>query len=111
MRALALIMIVACAQPRPLSFWEWATNSQPRSFDVRVTEWPEEPEVNCYLAEDPTLAELHPWPDEADVFRRTMTPRREHDDLIGHVNDLHQLVTTMRDCMLRLMDRTRKARD
>jgi len=103
---LALVLVgCAAAPPRPPTFFEWVA---PHVNIVHVASWPTEPEVSCYLAEEPPAAVASSWPEESDVFKRTMTPRREHEDLIQNVNDLHELVSTMRTCIVRLMDRTQK---
>ena len=86
-----MLALVACAKP---------TTIPPLGYPVAIVSWPSRPAVTCYVAELPEPPEVQPWPqNESDVFRRTTVHKREHDDLLNYVRDLHHWAGTVASCL------------
>lgn len=107
---LVMATLLGCAASRPHpTLLDWGREALERSVTVHVASWPSEPEVSCYLAETGEPPEVQPWPEgESDVFRRTFTSKREHDDHLNYTRDLAHEVETLRACVQQLMERTKK---
>lgn len=110
--AIAMLVLVlsmcqaGCSTPKPpTTLLELLKHP---GYPVHIVSWPSEPETSCYLAEQPPLPTEEPYPEEADVFKRTMTPRRMHDDLLQAVHDMAEVISTMRLCLEKLQERTKK---
>lgn len=97
---LLLAVVASCATP-PHQY----TYPMPE-IPVRITRWPERPIIECYLSDLPNAPQLAPWPEGVtdDPVHRYHVSKREHDELVRSVQDLYQLVETMRTCLRRVLE-------
>lgn len=92
MRALALLLLVACARtPAPVKFPE-----------VQKVEIVAEPPA-CYIEDVGEVPEKPAWPSaDEDYYRRVYVHRADYDKLHDFVSDLYMRQSQFVDCLKKL---------